>query len=205
MPDLEHTPDNTRQAILEAAFEEMYEHGFQAASLSRILERVDVTKGALYHHFSSKKELGYAVVDEVVGKWVTEQWQFDAESPDPISSIRRTVEGALERACERTCHCGCPLNNLAQEMSPIDEGFRERINGVFRLWRTKFEVAFRAGQKAGTVRSDVEVEKLAAFVVASFEGIVGLGKNEQSLELVRSTLDVLLDYLETLRPQPVAV
>jgi hypothetical protein len=90
-------------------------------------------------------------------------------------------------------------------MSPIDEGFRERINSVFRLWRTKFEVAFHAGQKAGTVRPDVEVEKLAAFVVASFEGIVGLGKNEQSLELVRSTLDVLLDYLETLRPQPAIV
>ena len=205
MIDFERTPVDTRQAILEAAFEEIYEHGFQAASLSRILERVDVTKGALYHHFKSKKELGYAVVDEVVGKWVTEQWQFDADSPDPISSIRRTIEGVLERASERTCHCGCPLNNLAQEMSPIDEGFRERINRVFHLWRTKFEVAFRAGQAAGTVRPDVEVEKLAAFVVASIEGIVGLGKNEQSLELVRSTLDVMLDYLETLRPQPAVV
>ncbi|MEN8143642.1 MAG: TetR/AcrR family transcriptional regulator [Gemmatimonadota bacterium] len=205
MIQFERTPDDTRQAILEAAFEEIYEHGFQAASLSRILERVDVTKGALYHHFKSKKELGYAVVDEVVGNWVTEKWQFDADSPDPISSIRRTIEGALERASERTCHCGCPLNNLAQEMSPIDEGFRERINSVFRLWRTKFEDAFRAGQAAGTVRPDVDVEKLAAFLVASFEGIVGLGKSEQSLEFVSSTLDVMLDYLETLRPQPAVV
>ena len=205
MIDFERTPENTRQAILEAAFEEIYEHGFQAASLSRILDRVDVTKGALYHHFKSKKELGYAVVDEVVGKWVTEQWHFDADFPDPIASIRRTIENAVDKASERTCHCGCPLNNLAQEMSPIDEGFRERINKVFRLWRTKFEVAFRAGQSAGTVRSDVDVERLAAFVVASFEGIVGLGKNEQSLDLVRSTLEVLLDYLDTLRPEPAVV
>ena len=39
-------------------------HGFQAASLSRILAQTGVTKGALYYHFSGKQMLGYAVLDD---------------------------------------------------------------------------------------------------------------------------------------------
>jgi AcrR family transcriptional regulator len=65
----DRAPEETRDAILTSAFDEMYEHGFQAASLSRILDRAGVTKGALYHHFGSKMDLGYAVVDEVIGGW----------------------------------------------------------------------------------------------------------------------------------------
>ena len=57
---------STRQEILESAFQEIHRNGFQAASLTSILERTGVTKGALYHHFPNKQALGYAVLEEVV-------------------------------------------------------------------------------------------------------------------------------------------
>ena len=60
----QRNPDLTRQTLLQAAFQEIYRSGFQAASLRNILSKVGITKGALYHHFGSKQELGYAVVDE---------------------------------------------------------------------------------------------------------------------------------------------
>ena len=66
MSSSKRNPEQTRQALLEAAFEEIYRVGFQAASLDRILDRAGVTKGALYHHFKNKLELGYAVLEEVV-------------------------------------------------------------------------------------------------------------------------------------------
>ena len=52
-------PDLTRAKLLEAGFQEVYEHGFRSASIDSILARAGVTKGALYHHFSSKQALGY--------------------------------------------------------------------------------------------------------------------------------------------------
>jgi len=60
----ESEPD-TRSKILFAAYKEIHLHGFQAASLNNILAHTGVTKGALYHHFPNKTELGYAVIDEV--------------------------------------------------------------------------------------------------------------------------------------------
>ena len=58
--------DSARDKILAAAFNEIHRYGFQAASLSSILANTGLTKGALYHHFTAKQDLGLAVVDEVI-------------------------------------------------------------------------------------------------------------------------------------------
>src|SRR5262249_39937193 len=56
--------ERTRNAILEAAAVVFDERGFNGASLSDILAKAGVTKGALYFHFSSKEELARAIVEE---------------------------------------------------------------------------------------------------------------------------------------------
>ena len=62
-------PEATRGKILNAAFLEFYKHGFQGGSLNHIVEMAGTTKGALFHHFPrGKQQLGYAVVDEVIGR-----------------------------------------------------------------------------------------------------------------------------------------
>ncbi|MES2308852.1 MAG: TetR/AcrR family transcriptional regulator, partial [Verrucomicrobiota bacterium] len=59
--------DETRARIVQSAFEEVHRHGYQGASISQIIERAGITKGALFHHFKNKQELGYAVIDECCG------------------------------------------------------------------------------------------------------------------------------------------
>jgi TetR/AcrR family transcriptional repressor of nem operon len=59
-------PESTRRRILAAAFAEFYKNGFQGGSLNHIVATAGATKGALFHHFAGKQELGYAVVDEII-------------------------------------------------------------------------------------------------------------------------------------------
>jgi len=109
------------------------------------------------------------------------------------------------RAAELTgdeLQLGCPLNNLAQEMSPLDERFRRAVNATFELWRNGFAEALRRGQAEGSVRRDIDPRKVAAFVVAAAEGSYGLAKSAQSAAMLRSNLELLSDYLDTLRPAP---
>ena len=56
-------PEATRRKILEAAFAEFYANGFQGGSLNHIVEVAGTTKGALFHHFDSKQQLGYTLSD----------------------------------------------------------------------------------------------------------------------------------------------
>ncbi len=194
-------PDKTRKALLRAAFGEIHRSGFQAASLERILSTVGVTKGALYHHFPNKAALGYAVVDEVIKPFITKRWIRPLDGAD--DPIQTTIDGLADLAEHMTTadiELGCPLNNLMQEMSPVDEGFRQRLNAVSEAWRAGIARALARGQGRGTVRDDIDPEKTAAFLFAAYEGIIGTAKNAQSTELLVSSLEVLATYLDGLRP-----
>lgn len=194
-------PDHTRQVLLECAFEEMHRSGFRAASLDAILESSGVTKGALYHHFGSKTALGYAVVEEVVRPWVEASWQ-------PILDADNCIDAAIavcrELTRTRSAHAieyGCPFNNLINEMSPVDEGFRKRLQGILDDWREGIVAAMRRGQERGVVRAGVAPEDAAAFIISAVEGCIGLAKSKRSHEFLKSGMRGLADYLESLKAQ----
>jgi AcrR family transcriptional regulator len=197
-----HTVETTRQRILRIAFAEFYRYGFQAGSLNRIVESTGLTKGALFHHFAGKQELGYAVVDEVIWPRFKATWIAPLEqSADPIKDAKRLLRRMADEGPGDgvTLNQGCPVNNLAQEMSPLDEGFRRRLERIYTAWRLAFKTALANGIKAGTVRKDVSPAKVAAFLVAAIEGIIGTAKNAQDPQFLREAGDALLDYLDGLR------
>jgi AcrR family transcriptional regulator len=196
-------PDVTRNKLLKAAFEEIYRRGFQAASLDIILANAGVTKGALYHHFPDKAALGYAVVDEVVKGLLLERWGvLEPPTGDPVTALQQVLQGRAANLTTREVELGCPLNNLAQEMSPLDQRFRRGVSATFRIWTEAVAQDLERGQAEGTVRKDVDARKIAAFVVASIEGSFGLAKGAQSASLLRSNLEVLGSFLEGLRSAP---
>jgi TetR/AcrR family transcriptional repressor of nem operon len=196
------TPENTRGKILEAAFDEFYKNGFQGGSLNRIVHRAGATKGALFHHFKGKKDLGYAVVREVIHPHFKQQWSDPfAHSTDPITDLKRIFRQSAKRAIANggLVH-GCPLNNLAQEMSPLDAKFRRSLEKTYVAWRETVAAAFARGIKAGKVRKDVCPRKVAAFIVAAQAGMAGTAKNAQDEALLLRTGQALFDYLDSLKP-----
>jgi TetR/AcrR family transcriptional repressor of nem operon len=195
-------PDVTRKRLLTAAFEEIYRRGFQAASLDTILAQAGVTKGALYHHFPDKAALGLAVVNEVVKGLLLERWLglLQDSRQDPITALQRTLRYRATHPGPHEIELGCPLNNLAQEMSPLDERFRRAINATFDAWREGFAKTLERGQTEGSVRRDVDPRKIAAFLVAAIEGSFGLAKGARSAAMVRSNLELLNRFLEGFRP-----
>lgn len=195
-------PDRTRDAILQAAFDEIHRHGFQAASVDAILSRTGVTKGALYYHFPTKTHLGYAVVEEVIRQRILQRWgHVLGETEDPIDHL-------IEKLRYEAQHCwplealqvGCPVNNLANEMSPIDEGFRQRIEQVFQDWREIIARMIEQGRNSGQVRADANAAQVATFFVAAVEGTISMAKNAQDPKLLQGNFTMLQTYLAALRP-----
>lgn len=201
--DTPRDPEATRRRLLEAAFAEFYRHGFQGGSLARIVEAAGITKGALFHHFASKQALGYAVVDEIIEPLLLERWLAGLEgAADPLSAMAESFRRYTREDVESGSWVnGCPLNNLAQEMSPLDEGFHERIDALYTRWRAAFASALEQGIEAGAVRPDVSPERAAALLVASQMGIWGTGKSSRDPRLMVAACEAVCDYLERLRPE----
>jgi AcrR family transcriptional regulator len=151
--------------------------------MNAIIAAARVTKGALYHHFDNKEALGYAVVDEVLASISREKWVWPLQNAkNPIDALVAIVQST---SCRREdLEYGCILNNLSQEMSPLDEGFRRRTGGLFKNWHDAIALALRRGQKLG---------------IAAYEGFISLVKNSQDLRMHQAGQKSIIRFLESLR------
>jgi TetR/AcrR family transcriptional regulator, transcriptional repressor for nem operon len=191
-------PERTRKRLLQAAFQEIYKSGFRGTDLDTILRTAGVTKGAMYHHFENKEALGYAVVDEVIRDATREKWLWPLKNAiNPIDTLIDIVRTTSLKPHHLAC--GCPLNNLSQEMAPLDEGFRRRTANAFEDWRAAIEKALRDGKKRKQVRSDVNPAEEAAFLLATYEGYISLAKNHQDVPAFQSNIRTMIRHMETLR------
>jgi AcrR family transcriptional regulator len=191
-------PEGTRERLLQAGFQEVYKSGFQSASVDTILAATNVTKGALYHHFDGKEDLGHAIVEEIIAKLPQDRWLRPLEQgKNPIDALIGIVQATSVRPAD--VKGGCPLVNLAQEMSALDEQFRKRLEAIFHDWQEGIATALRRGQSQGTVRRDLVPEETAGFLIAMYEGYVLLAKNAQDAKVWNVGIRNIVGWLKSLR------
>jgi TetR/AcrR family transcriptional regulator, transcriptional repressor for nem operon len=192
-------PERTRGRLLQAAFQEIHHSGFRSADLDAILATAGVTKGALYYHFDNKEALGYAVADEIIASRVRQKWvQPLRNAKNPIDVLIRIFKSHSQK--REDVQRGCELLNLAQEMSGLDEGFRRRTARIYKDWHDAVAEALRQGQKRRMVRSDINANETATFLIAAWEGYAVLGKNSQDPRMLQSGKRSVSRHLEALRP-----
>jgi TetR/AcrR family transcriptional regulator, transcriptional repressor for nem operon len=193
-------PQRTRERLLQAGFREVHRSGFQNASIDTILAATNVTKGALYYHFDSKEDLGHAIVEEVIAKLARDRWLLPLQrgkDKDPIDALIGIVRAIPARP--EDLKGGCPLVNLAQEMSQLDEQFRKRLETIFHAWQEGIATALRRGQSQGTVRRNLVPAETAGFLMAMVEGYEVLAKNAQDAKVWNVGIKNIVGFLRSLR------
>jgi AcrR family transcriptional regulator len=184
--------------LLQAAFREVRISGFQSAGINTILAATNVTKGALYHHFDSKEALGYAIVDEVIAKLVRDAWLRPLlGNGHPVDILIGIVRRIPARPAD--VRASCPLLNLSQEMSPLDEQFRKRLERLFLAWQEGIATLLRKGQSQGTIRRDLNPDEAASFLIAMVEGYTSLAKNAQDVKVWEVGIRNIVGWLKSLR------
>jgi AcrR family transcriptional regulator len=193
-------PEGTRQRLLQAAFREVYRYGFQSAGIDSILAATNVTKGALYYHFENKEALGHAIIEEIVAEITKDRWLRplgESKDKNPIDALIGIVRAIPSRP--RDVKRGCPLVNLTQEMSQLNEQFRKRLERIFKAWQQGIATLLREGQDTGTVRRDLVPEETASFLIAMIEGYEVLAKNAQDAKVWNMGIKNIVSWLSSLR------
>jgi len=169
--------DKTRKVILKKAFQEVFRHGFQGASVDDIVAKTHLTKGALYHQFPTKLDLGYALVEEMIGPMMIDRWVKPLAAFDnPVDGILHQMKVLIGGRPWSETKWGCPLNNLVQEMAPLDPGFRKRLQAALTLWINSLAQCLQRGKDTGYLKATVNAQQAATFIVMAHEGFFGLMK-----------------------------
>ncbi|MFI7499674.1 ScbR family autoregulator-binding transcription factor [Streptomyces sp. NPDC049687] len=150
----------TRRAILEAAGAVFDEHGYMSTTIAMVLERAEVTKGALYFHFPSKESLAQAVLDEQV--------PFGAVPPQPCK---------LQEIVDMTFVVGQHLLTNALLRGSVRLAVdQETPSGVdhgepFRQWAQRLTELMELARDRGELLPTVKPPETVELLVGSFTGV----------------------------------
>ena len=109
------------------------------------------------------------------------------------------MQELADKASPDDIYLGCPLNNLVQEMSPLNEDFRQRLKVVMDGMIHYTTRALERGVANGQVKADTDCAAVASFMVAGMEGAYGVAKVLKSLSSFHRNIQQLLNYLELSR------
>ena len=189
--------EQTREKILAVAADEIHLHGFQATGLSTIINRCGISKGALYYHFTNKLELGYAVFEEKYVPGFLDTWQPALNHDDPVEGLCEFFMSMCNSMVCSEAVCGCPLNNLCEEMANVDEGFRLRILSMQEKLNTLIVESLT--RVKADLREDIIFTQVAYFIVATFYGATTLCKSSRNKSLFQQVMLELCVYIRALK------
>jgi TetR/AcrR family transcriptional repressor of nem operon len=196
---------NTKEHILDAATRLIHLRGFHNTSIDDILRESGVGKGNFYYYFKSKDELGFATLERAATQ-IREQLIARSFTPGrgPWEQLETFLDLVVSHAERTRCEGGCPLGNLAIEMSDIHEEFRCRLHRAFDEVRGHIEAALRQAHLEGSLRPETDVPRVAHFVLAAFEGAFMLGKLHKDPGVMAGVIQELKQSLARFRVAGVA-
>ena len=142
-------------------------------------------------------ELGYAVFEEIYSPNFIALWQTPIQAKDPIQGLCNFFNSmSIEMSCDEVV-CGCPLNNLCQEMSGVDEGFRIRILAMQQQLNQL--IAINLTHIKDQLQPDLDFSQVAYFIVSTFQGASSLSRCSLNKELFDKVIKELCRYLQQLK------
>ncbi|MEO1171585.1 MAG: TetR/AcrR family transcriptional regulator [Myxococcota bacterium] len=157
LPRFDRLPAEKQHRILNVAADEFIEHGFAKASLNRIIERAEISKGSMYYYFHDKTHLYVAVVDRLLMDVVEEQLLPDLTQLTTTNFWDRFAEHMGQMAAHWRKHPRVlALAKTLQPLRHLDD--RAPFAELFDRTRHWLRQIFEAGQELGVLRQDLPLE-----------------------------------------------
>lgn len=193
---------DTRQRLLETAFQLFHEQGYHATGVATILREAGVNPGSMYHFFSSKDDLLLKVLEfalDYLEPMV--MGPVEAEAVDPIERVFALLRQYRTRIGANECRMGCPIGNLALEVSDGNPQARELIHRNFENWAGRVEGWLNDAGDA--LPGELDRAKLARFVLTVMEGGLMQARAAGHMGPFDDSVAVLRDHFARLKHQTI--
>lgn len=161
--------EQTKERIIAAATRLFARKGYYATSIADLAEAVEVTKGALYHHFENKEAIFFAVVEKIRHAWWNVVARDVLKARDGMSRMSRLMDNHARLIAENESYC-LVLNSMMMEMEGVNPDFLSTLQSVYVELASFIEQIVRKGQTAGQLRSDIDAKQTALTMVGILRG-----------------------------------
>jgi TetR/AcrR family transcriptional repressor of nem operon len=186
--------NETRQRIIAAAAPIFNQQGYAGCALSDIMAATGLEKGGIYRHFESKEEIAAEAFDYAWTIAFALRRQGMEEVPNHVDRLKKHIAAFVFRS---SIPGGCPLLNTGVDSDNGNAILRERVQKALRGWQKMLRTTLSDGIAAGTVRADVDVDKVARMIVSGLEGGMLVSRIEKNDQALQGAMEHLDRYLET--------
>lgn len=154
--------NETREYIIDQAYKLFLSQSYEAVSISDISKSVELTKGALYHHFTNKEELFKAVIDKylnIIGMNISEK---DATVEELIEAIiKQTKKVTKDMMAENDSLVPLSFISLMIDAFRHYPEFEKEKLDIFKLEVEKIKRVLDKAIKRKEIRSDINTGVMA--------------------------------------------
>jgi TetR/AcrR family transcriptional regulator, transcriptional repressor for nem operon len=184
----------TRDDLIEATRELLWERGYGATSPRAILDAAGAGQGSMYHHFRGKEALAQAAIERNA-----------AENQAQISAALASADTAVERIRayllrERRVLMGCPFGRLVQDADVIDSPvLRGQVDEMLVWIRAQLTAVIAAGIESGELREDLDAVRTGTAVSAMLQGAYVLARSAQDTAVFDEAVEGIVALLSAAR------
>jgi TetR/AcrR family transcriptional regulator, transcriptional repressor for nem operon len=182
----------TRQRIVDAAADLIFEQGVTHTTIEDVRAAADVSSSQLYHYFDDKPSLVRAVIQHQADTIVGGQETFDLSTPEGLRAWRDWV---IEHQRELNCTGGCPIGSLGSELAETDPEARAQVSDGFKRWEITIRDGLRKMQAQGRFTPDADPDTLALALLAALQGGLLLTQIQRDTKPLEAALDAMLDLI----------
>ncbi len=183
--------NNTRKNLIDSAFSEIYSKGYQGASLTAILKNAKVHKGSMYHFFESKKDMALVCIKEKIYERFIQRYSLILTLESGY--LEAFIDG-LKDTTQRDFNKGCPIANIVQEMSNIDEDFKVLMEEIYQTFRKNIKDILDISIQKNEMK-ECDTKKLALYIASTLEGAILSAKATGNVQDYVDVVDILSSYI----------
>jgi TetR/AcrR family transcriptional repressor of nem operon len=185
----------TRDRVLDAAAELVFEHGVAGTTLDDVRAAANVSKSQLYHYFADKDDLIHAVIDRTVQQVLDAQPRLaDLSSWTAISAW---MDDLVELQVARQAAGGCPIGSLAGELAERDDVARKALAAGFERWEAPLRHGLETLRAHGKLSRRADPAQLATATLAAIQGGLVLTQTRRDPQQLRIALDAAYAHLRS--------
>jgi TetR/AcrR family transcriptional regulator, transcriptional repressor for nem operon len=191
----------TRERIVAAAAELMFEQGVAETTLEEIRAAAGVSGSQVYHYFEDKAALVRAVIEHQTDAVLDIQGDH-LDSLDTVAGLRAWRDFLVDHQRRLGCRGGCPIGTLGAEVAEIDDAARMAVARGMRRWEGRIRDGISAMHARGDLPAAADPDDIALALLAALQGGLLLTQIQRDTKPLEVALDAVLARIESLAAQP---
>ncbi|MFE3261302.1 TetR/AcrR family transcriptional regulator [Nocardia sp. NPDC059091] len=181
--------------MLRRALELFWERGYEATSMSDLVEHLGIARASIYSTFGGKRDLYLKALQRYLE--TTDPVIMDELSqPGPVlPAVRGLVQRFVREASSPDSSLGCLVVNSAVELAHCDEAVARLVESSWAHLETTLTSALLRARAQGELAADADPRALARFLLVFFQGVRVIERTPDSAARLQDAARVAVSVL----------